>query len=428
MSALPEIQLAPFDYAALDLETRIKVEQRVTEIRSLTRKVAQDVFEMGAKFYEVRDLLRHNKDFSFQRWFETEGFKKQFVYNAIGVYQLFANRPNFGQLEADISALYLLVSPSVDPDKREALLLEADAGKALVYSHVKTELAKAPEKKWKAYDYCFYNGQRWKITEHNPSDDTFNLYLEIAKIPANHIKASELYESYDAWKAAYNAAHPSASPEVTEPPFVAPNPFNAAGVATPQNPPIAEPKPVLTVTDLIKLKFIEAGVIPIKIVAHQGDWKSTYSAGFNSDGTHEEADGEAKTYAALIETLGYKIINSGADIAPGSQTIGIGGENTPIVHFANAGYVTPATGETGSGQPSPSTPQKDADLREESPARSDDKLAIIPQAEMLEKYYRFTNTISDVGAKNPEGNRFEAPYFLGGYKIVVTIEPLVIEP
>jgi len=40
---------------------RIVVLQRASEIKTMGRKVADDIFEMGAKFADVRDRLRHNK-------------------------------------------------------------------------------------------------------------------------------------------------------------------------------------------------------------------------------------------------------------------------------------------------------------------------------------------------------------------------------
>lgn len=126
-----------FTYAAMDAETRIVVQQRASEIKTLGRKVADDIFEMGAKFADVRDRLRHNKAGGFEGWIEHEGFKRRFVYNVIGVYEAFANRANFAQLDVQVSALYLLVAPSTTNEVRQTLIQRAEAGATITYTAAK---------------------------------------------------------------------------------------------------------------------------------------------------------------------------------------------------------------------------------------------------------------------------------------------------
>jgi hypothetical protein len=48
-----------FDYAALNLETRIVVQQRTSEIKSLMRHTASDIFDIGQKLTEVKAQLGH---------------------------------------------------------------------------------------------------------------------------------------------------------------------------------------------------------------------------------------------------------------------------------------------------------------------------------------------------------------------------------
>lgn len=435
MSALPALTQVEFDYATLESETRIVVQQRTRELRDeqsklqgLFKETAESVWRTGDILRDVRDHLDHGKfltwlDAEFHELSRTEAYR--FIHVAENI--KFATVAN---IDVGLKTLYMMAAPGTPEEARceiedKALLarVTSTTAAAIIAKHKQPELP--PGKKWKQYDTPFYNGQKWTIATVNPSSDTFNLTSFMGGLKQPNVKASELFETYAAWKADYDAKYPPTSPEDPSPPFIAPPPFDAAGNATPHPPPAAPAKP-LGITDLIKLKFIEAGIVPVRIVAHTKELEHTYSVAFNSNGTREQADGEAKTYAALIETLGYKVLNSGSDIAPGSQTLGIGGENTPMVHFANAGYVAPTHAETGSDPTSPSTTEKPADLSEETPDQPTDKIAVIPQAEMLEKYYHFTNTIPTVGASNPDGNRFEAPYLLGMYKIVVTIEPLVI--
>jgi len=129
--------LIGFDYGTLDVETRVVVQQKTSEIKTLGRKIAADIFEMGQKFAEVRELLRHNKEGGFEGWLIAEGFKKQFVYNCIGVYASFVNRPNFGQLDIAVSALYLLVAPSTPEEAREEVLELAAAGQTITHATAK---------------------------------------------------------------------------------------------------------------------------------------------------------------------------------------------------------------------------------------------------------------------------------------------------
>ena len=126
-----------FTYAAMDAETRIVVLQRASEIKTLGRKVADDIFEMGAKFADVRDRLRHNKAGGFEGWIEHEGFKRRFVYNVICVYEAFANRANFARLDVQVSALYLLVAPSTTDEVRQMLIQRAEAGETITYTAAK---------------------------------------------------------------------------------------------------------------------------------------------------------------------------------------------------------------------------------------------------------------------------------------------------
>ena len=58
-----------FDYGALDMETRVVVQQRTGEIRSLVRRSAQDIIDIGLKLGEVKQRLGHG---GFGKWLEAE--------------------------------------------------------------------------------------------------------------------------------------------------------------------------------------------------------------------------------------------------------------------------------------------------------------------------------------------------------------------
>ena len=46
-------------YAGLDIETRIVVQQRTGEIRTLMQRTTQDLIEIGQKLVEVKARLGH---------------------------------------------------------------------------------------------------------------------------------------------------------------------------------------------------------------------------------------------------------------------------------------------------------------------------------------------------------------------------------
>jgi hypothetical protein len=46
-------------YASLNVETRIVVQQRTSEIKTLMRRSAQDIVDIGQKLIEVNDRLEH---------------------------------------------------------------------------------------------------------------------------------------------------------------------------------------------------------------------------------------------------------------------------------------------------------------------------------------------------------------------------------
>lgn len=125
-------QLTLFDYAALDAETRIVVQQRTTEIKALVRQTAQNLFEMGKKFSDVQSAL-YNKRPGFEVWYTSEGFKRNFVYACINVHSAFKTSPNFGELPVSVSAIQLLAAPSTPESAREEALIRAKEGELITH-------------------------------------------------------------------------------------------------------------------------------------------------------------------------------------------------------------------------------------------------------------------------------------------------------
>ncbi len=127
-----------FDYAQLDTETRIVVQQRAGEIKSLIRRSVSDIVEVGQKLSEVRDKLSHNKQGGFKGWLESElKWSYETALNFIRVSDWAANNVNFTELAIAPSAMYLLAGPSVPDEARQEAIDRAKAGETITHKKAK---------------------------------------------------------------------------------------------------------------------------------------------------------------------------------------------------------------------------------------------------------------------------------------------------
>src|SRR5262245_1109622 len=88
----PEIagQRALFDYSALDQETQVLVRLRAGEIKSLAKRVASDIVEIGGKLAEVKDRIGGAGKFN--DWLSAElVWSERTAYNFIAVWQKFGS-------------------------------------------------------------------------------------------------------------------------------------------------------------------------------------------------------------------------------------------------------------------------------------------------------------------------------------------------
>lgn len=127
------MQASLFDYASLDTETRIVVQQRTSEIKSLMRSALADMIEAGRKCSEVRALLRHNKSGGFEAWTEAEKIGRRTAYSIIDLYNAFGNCANFAQLDIAKTAAYLLAAPSTPEPARIEAIERAQAGETITH-------------------------------------------------------------------------------------------------------------------------------------------------------------------------------------------------------------------------------------------------------------------------------------------------------
>lgn len=138
MTLVDPQSIPQFDYAALDAETRIVVQLRRDELKTLFRETAQNIFTIGEKLADVRGRLQHNKSGGFDGWIEAEfGMSRRTAYRFINIFERFANCDNLAQLDIATSALYLLAAPSTPDEVVDQLLERAETGEHITHAAAK---------------------------------------------------------------------------------------------------------------------------------------------------------------------------------------------------------------------------------------------------------------------------------------------------
>lgn len=123
-----------FDYQNLDRQTQISVKQKTSEIKSLIRQTAQDIFHVGQKLAEVKQQLKHGE---FRNWLNTEfNWSVSSATKFMQVSEQFKN-VNFTHLNFATSALYVLAAPSAPENARQHALQLASRGEHITYSLAK---------------------------------------------------------------------------------------------------------------------------------------------------------------------------------------------------------------------------------------------------------------------------------------------------
>jgi hypothetical protein len=120
-----------FDYGALDAETRRFVEERAERIHNLARMTAAGIVQIGQYLTEVKERLKHGQ---FLEWIEREfAWKEQSARNFMMVYDRFKST-NFGNMEIDVSALYLIAAPKTPEPVRTAVICRAENGETITHA------------------------------------------------------------------------------------------------------------------------------------------------------------------------------------------------------------------------------------------------------------------------------------------------------
>jgi phage N-6-adenine-methyltransferase len=120
-------------YTSLDAETRIIVQQRTGEIKTLMRRTAQDIIEIGQKLIEVKARLGHGL---FGTWLRSEfEWSERTAQNFMNVAEVFKSAT-----VADLippKALYLLAASSTPEAVREEALQRAELGERITYDRAR---------------------------------------------------------------------------------------------------------------------------------------------------------------------------------------------------------------------------------------------------------------------------------------------------
>lgn len=122
-----------FDYTTLDVEVSQYVQQRTGEIRSLMKRTAEDIIEIGQRLISVKEKLGHG---CFLDWIEAE-FEWSYPTAArfIQVTNYFSKGYQIDKFAP--SALYLLAAPSTPETARQDAIALAAAGEQVTYTTAK---------------------------------------------------------------------------------------------------------------------------------------------------------------------------------------------------------------------------------------------------------------------------------------------------
>lgn len=129
--------LEPFEYGILAPDVRELVQEHTSEIRTLARRAAQDIVEIGERLKVVREALDYGQ---FDTWVKAEfGWGRAAAYRFIQVADSFSCL-NLGQVDIAPSALYALASGTTPAPIREEFVQRAQAGEPVALKDVKARI------------------------------------------------------------------------------------------------------------------------------------------------------------------------------------------------------------------------------------------------------------------------------------------------
>lgn len=130
------LQQSLFDYATLDMETRVVVQQKTEEIKTLMRRTAQDIIDIGSRLIEVKQRLGHG---NFGVWLDSEfGWNRVTASKFMNVYRQFSNVQSSEHLRLSFETMAYLASPSTPEAARIESIERAGQGEPITHAKAKT--------------------------------------------------------------------------------------------------------------------------------------------------------------------------------------------------------------------------------------------------------------------------------------------------
>jgi hypothetical protein len=199
-------ELVKFDYAALDKETQIVLRERSKEIKREVRSAIEGMLHAGEALADVRARLA--SDGLFRGWLKAEfGWSRSTAYNFIAAYEAFGGRPNFGHLNIDESAIYLLARKMTPEAAVEEAIERAESGEHVTRSDVKdiiashtpvSEATPTPTHGFKEGDTVYYKGRRCSILLVNGDKVMLKSFLNGLResgVPVSELQTEAEYEA-----------------------------------------------------------------------------------------------------------------------------------------------------------------------------------------------------------------------------------------
>jgi len=135
-------EIQGFDYAVLTSEVQIFIQSKTSELKSLMRRSAQDIIDIGQKLTEVKEQLGHG---NFRAWLKAEfDWSVRTAARFMQVATQF-KCANLAHLNIAVSALYLLAKPSTPEKARQEALELAKEGDNITHTKAKTIVSRYKE-------------------------------------------------------------------------------------------------------------------------------------------------------------------------------------------------------------------------------------------------------------------------------------------
>jgi len=111
-------------------------------IRALSKRVVDDVIEIGRRLSEAKKILGHG---NWMPWLEREfAWNASTAENYINLFKLSGKFPTVGNLDLDLRSLYMLAAPSTPLQVRGEVIKRAEGGERVDFQTVRDAVRATP--------------------------------------------------------------------------------------------------------------------------------------------------------------------------------------------------------------------------------------------------------------------------------------------